>query len=120
MHHTSKKCERLNEIREKDIALIPEILFLKFFFENKDCGCRNACIINNNEEEKRNILEKFWGLADFNKQNVLLHEAIERKIVERRRPTNGKGSPRNFSFRYLLRSRNGKIFVYKKNISGYI
>ena len=68
-------------------------------FENKDCGCRNACIINYNEKERRNIFEKFWGLADFNKQNVLLREAVERKIVERRRPTNGKGSPRNFSFR---------------------
>lgn len=83
-------------------------------FENKDCGCRNACTKNYNEEERKNIFEKFWGLADFNKQNVLLHEAVERKIVERRRPTNGKGSLRNFSFRYLLSSKNGKIPVCKK------
>lgn len=84
------------------------------FFENKDCGCRNSCTKNYNEEERKNIFEKFRGLADFNKQNVLLYEAVERKIVKRRRATNGKGSPRNVSFSYLLNSKNRKIPVCKK------
>ena len=37
-----------------------------------------------------NIFDLFWGLADFNKQNVLFHEAVDCKIVERKRPTNEK------------------------------
>jgi len=83
-------------------------------FQNKDCRCRNACTKNYDEEERKNIFEKFWGLGDFNKQNVLLYEAVERKIVKRKRPTNGNGSPRNWSFRYLLNSKNGKVPVCKK------
>ena len=53
-------------------------------------------------------------MGDFNKQNILLYEAVERKIVERRRPANGKGSPRNWSFRYLLNFKIGKVPVCKK------
>lgn len=36
-------------------------------FQNKDCRCRNAYTKNYDEEERKNIFEKFWGLGDFNK-----------------------------------------------------
>ena len=67
----------------------------QIIFLNKGCRCQSACTKNFDEEERKNIFEKFWGLGDSSKQNILLYEAFERKIVERRRLTNGKGSPRN-------------------------
>lgn len=89
--------------------IVPEKIF-----ENKDCRCRNAYAQNYDEEERKNNFEKFWGLGDFKKQNILLYEAVEHKIVKRRRPKNGKRSPKNWSFRYLLNSKNGKVPVCKK------
>ena len=52
-------------------------------------------------------------MGDFNKQNILLYEATERLIVKRKRLRNGKGSPRNYNFKYFLSTAHGKFPVCK-------
>ncbi|XP_043495741.1 uncharacterized protein LOC122519960 [Polistes fuscatus] len=86
-------------------------------FRNKDCRCRKAFKKNYEEEERKNIFEKFWNLGDFNKKNILLYEAIKRKIVKRRRQNNGKGN----DLRGRMVGSSRKIFeVEKQHVQNHI
>ncbi|KAI4494087.1 hypothetical protein M0802_009241 [Mischocyttarus mexicanus] len=87
MKHTSKMCERLNGIQEKRYSIQTRNIVLFKVFQNKYYRCRKAWVKNYEEEERKNIFDKFWYLRDFSKQNVLIYEAIEHKTVKRRRQT---------------------------------
>lgn len=83
-------------------------------FQHKDCHCLKNCINLINVEERKNIFDNFWNLGNFNKQNVYLHGATEQHIVQRKRLRNGKGSPRNYTYKYYLKSTHGNVSVCKK------
>lgn len=83
-------------------------------FQNKDCHCSKNCISLINLEERKNIFDNFWNLGDFNKQNVYLHGATEQSIVQRKRLRNSKGLPRNYTYKYYLKTTHGNVSVCKK------
>lgn len=114
--HISKKYEKLNGIQGKDIIHKLEALHLQRYFKTKTAVVEKLAKFTKNykEEERKNIFKKFWNLEDFNKQNILLYEATKRCVVKRKRQKNGKSSPRNYNFKYLLNSKKGKVFVCKK------
>ena len=47
------------------------------------CGCKLQCFENVSPEERKRILDFFYGLADYNQQNIHLHAMMDRKDIKR-------------------------------------
>lgn len=80
---------------------------------NKDCQCTRARAKLISEEEQKQNFNKFWNLADSNKQNLFLYATTRKLAMERKHPRNFKEATKNFSFKYYLSTNHGDILVCK-------
>lgn len=49
------------------------------------CNCKNECWLLVPDEERLQVFEKFWGLANFDRQNDMIAAMVHREAVKRRR-----------------------------------
>lgn len=83
-------------------------------FQNIACNCKKKCAAKIKEDQRKQIFESFWKLADYSRQNVFIRGLVTAQKVARKRIRNGAGAEKQTSFKYSFRVENHSMFVCKK------
>lgn len=81
-------------------------------FEKVICKCRDSCHITIDENQQREIFNKFYDLPSWNQKTTFLLNNIESKEVQqRRKPENRKNMQfkKNFSRKYVFGENKNKV-----------
>ena len=87
------------------------------------CGCKLQCFENVSPEERQRVFDFFYGLADYNQQNIHLHAMMDSKDIKRvgAHGRNGvadgvKQKKRKYSYEYCVHTQDQKRIKVRQQI----